>query len=270
MLSHRADSVERIKIADSVERLAYSKNKNIFLSFLSAIRSPLSAKKSAIRYLLSAKEGFTLIELLIAVSLVGVIILAIVGVDLASRKFVNSADFAARAQNDISPALEHMVREISKGLGVGNEITSPTVFGPSDGRGIKVWVDDPTTPAIERGYLIGYRHDNGNGNCPSGLTGNLLRYCADLGNDVNNDCNCPGGWQIIATKLLPSDLTKPDTTWGLAWANFEIDSSLDRNLVRITLRARQNPAQGVDNPNDPNNPLVELTTTVAMRGVSAN
>lgn len=215
------------------------------------------------------RKGFTLIELLIAVSLVGVIILAIVGVDLASRKFVNSADFAARAQNDISPALEHMVKNISRG--VGNSVNLP-IGGYTDNRGIRIWVgnDDPAINPGQRDHMIAYRHE-----------GTSLRYCNSAPGSVIalpnpgviSDTTCPGGWEELANKLLFTtnplgvvDLDPPpDPLWGLIiiWPG---GSPSSNSLVDITLRARQNPAAA----ESPDNPQVELTTTVAMRGVSAN
>lgn len=51
------------RIADSVERLAYGKNRSIFYSFLSALRSSLSVKK-----------GFTLLELLLALGITVVVL----------------------------------------------------------------------------------------------------------------------------------------------------------------------------------------------------
>lgn len=83
------------RVAYSVERIAYGKKKD-----------PLSAR-----------NGFTLIELLIAISLVGMIILAVVAVDVASRRFVNTSDYEARAQNQISPTLEMIVRDVSQAIG---------------------------------------------------------------------------------------------------------------------------------------------------------
>lgn len=69
--------------------------------------------------MLNPKRGFTLIELIIAISLVGMIILAIVAVDVASRRFVNTSDFEARAQNQIGPVLEMIAKDVSRAVGGG-------------------------------------------------------------------------------------------------------------------------------------------------------
>lgn len=82
------------------------------------------------RQALSAKSGFTLIELLIAISLVGMIILAVVAVDVASRRFVNTSDYEARAQNQISPTIEMIVKDVSQA--VGNRVI-PDPPGPGSG-----------------------------------------------------------------------------------------------------------------------------------------
>lgn len=79
----------------SVERLAYSKNKKKFYTFLSATRYPLSAKK-----------GFTLIELMLVVIIIGVLVGMVmprlVGKSEQAKKAVAQADIEA----NIASALE--------------------------------------------------------------------------------------------------------------------------------------------------------------------
>lgn len=65
--------------------------------------------------------GFTLTELLIAISLVGMIILSLVAVDVAMRKFLNTSDYTARVQNEISPALDMIVKDTSRAIGYIND-----------------------------------------------------------------------------------------------------------------------------------------------------
>lgn len=69
---------------------------------------------------MSKKAGFTLVELLIAISLVGMIILSITAIDVASRRFINTANYAAQVQSEVGPVLERMAKDISQAYGYYN------------------------------------------------------------------------------------------------------------------------------------------------------
>ena len=66
-------------------------------------------------------RGVTLIELMVSVSLLWIVVIAVAGIDLASRRSLISANRRARVQDEARFAMEHMVRNIR----LGNEI-SPT------------------------------------------------------------------------------------------------------------------------------------------------
>lgn len=55
--------------------------------------------------------GFTLTELLIAITLVGMIMLAVVSLDVSSRRFFLSSFYDAAVQNRISPVVELIAKD---------------------------------------------------------------------------------------------------------------------------------------------------------------
>ncbi len=86
----------------SVERLAYSKKREIFSSCL------------------SAKKGLILVELFIAIILVSMVFLSLTAVDIVSRKFLNTTYYENRVQSEVGPMLETIAKDISRGYGNAN------------------------------------------------------------------------------------------------------------------------------------------------------
>lgn len=68
---------------------------------------------------LSSKKigGLTLVELLIAVGLIGMIVLAIMAIDVASRRFFGTSDFETRVQNEVAPILEMIAKDVIRATG---------------------------------------------------------------------------------------------------------------------------------------------------------
>ena len=77
-------------------------------------------------------KGFTLIELLIALSLVGMIILAIVAVDVGSRGFLKSTDQESKLQNTVNFALGSIAKDISRSYRGSKK--NPAIKNPSSYR----------------------------------------------------------------------------------------------------------------------------------------
>lgn len=71
--------------------------------------------------------GFTLIELIIAVSMVGMIILAIVAVDVSSRKMLISSNEYSRLQSTVSSAMSLISKDVFNACG-NITIINPTVI----------------------------------------------------------------------------------------------------------------------------------------------
>jgi prepilin-type N-terminal cleavage/methylation domain-containing protein len=76
------------------------------------------------------KKGFSLVELIIAISLMGLIILAIVAVDVGSRGFLRTSDDESTLQNEANFIMETIVKDLGKSFkGTKN---NPSVKVPSN------------------------------------------------------------------------------------------------------------------------------------------
>jgi Tfp pilus assembly protein PilE len=64
-----------------------------------------------------SKRSITLAELLIAIALVGLLVIAVFSLDNYARFHLITSDRRARAQNDVSYALEHMSKYAFQGIG---------------------------------------------------------------------------------------------------------------------------------------------------------
>lgn len=225
------------RIAFSVERIAYSKKRNIFLSSL------------------SAKKGFTLIELLIAITLVGMILLTISAVDIASRKFLNTSDFESRVQNEVSPILDMIAKDVTGAYGIQS---LPGIYRPSppperlDIRKLDdPLVGDPTYDDFSDDPWIRYRFNS----APDTITVQKCRASAYPLPAPNFRCTVWNNPVVLARNIFDCDFTIASVT------------SLNENLwVTIAITARRD----ANMPESPTNPQVILETTVAARSQSIN
>lgn len=191
------------------------------------------------RQALSAKAGFTLIELLIAISLVGMIILAVVAVDVASRRFVNTADYEARAQNQISPALEMIVKDVSQA--VGNR-----VIPDPPGSGVR---QNPPGNTTNIGARLDTDNDPGDYNYDT-----WIGYSFDSGTSTIRRKECPNNtWPCVP--IISADSAIANHITG---ANFTIAAD---GSVAIVISAQLSESDSTP---------VTLETTVFPRGNSAN
>lgn len=61
--------------------------------------------------------GVTLVELLISISLVGLVLLTAASLDITARRFFSDAEEGVAALNDMSVAMEYMVRDLESAIG---------------------------------------------------------------------------------------------------------------------------------------------------------
>lgn len=154
--------------------------------------------------MLDAKRGFTLIELIIAISLVGLIILAIVGVDVASRRFVNTSDYEARAQNQIGPVLEMIVKDVSRAVG---NVRFDSGVNQTTASDIRARIDRNNSPSnYGDDTWVGYRY----------ISGTIQRT------ECSPNWPCAASWETIANNLIntpPTNITSftitPDGSVGI-------------------------------------------------------
>lgn len=210
------------RVAYSVERRAYSKKKD-----------PLNAR-----------NGFTLIELLIAISLVGMIILAVVAVDVAARRFVNTSDYEARAQNQISPTLEMIVKDVSQA--VGNR-----VIPDPPGSGVR---QDPPGNTANIGSRLDTDDDPGDY-----IDDTWISYSFDSGESTIRRRECPNNvWPCAPTGSDPVIANHIINTTDHP-TSFSVDPS--SGAVTIVISAQLSGSDSTP---------VTLETTVFPRSNSAN
>src|SRR3989338_10814761 len=71
--------------------------------------------------------GFTLMELLVSITLIGMILVTLTAIDIASRNFLKTSDYEARIQNEVSPILEMIAKNITTAYGA---VFSPGLVYP--------------------------------------------------------------------------------------------------------------------------------------------
>lgn len=210
----------------SVERLAYSKKKEIFSSYL------------------SVKKGLTLVELFIAITLVGMVLLSIIAVDIASCKFLNTTYYESRVQNEVGPILEMITKDITRGYG---NVNNPGVIVPVANMVEIRQLDTAAAPTYDNftdDTWVRYRYDSNAFNI-------IKEFCA-------------------GSKFSCSSWAAPETlASNISGCNFTIaqDALLNKNLwVTIAITARRNAAD--TSPPSAVNPEVVLRTTIAARSQS--
>jgi len=183
------------------------------------------------------KKAVTLIELLIATSLLGFVILAATSIDLFTRRRFQETDVRANLLNEISPVMEHMVKNIMQGVG---DLNRPGVIKNATQEWIKVRWDR---------NLNGLPDDNND------VPGDWIayRYIPEQ-NQIQYHRNYPfTGWpttggEVIARKVINAMFTLS----GIS-------------LLEINIAARQDPTQ----KQDPiANPQVSLQSRVQLRSTS--
>jgi len=182
------------------------------------------------------REGFTLTELIVAVSLLEIVVVAVAGIDLASRRSLLLASRRARVQDEVRYAMEHMVRNIR----LGNKIR------PTSGTDLtNVWV------RVDRD-VDGYPQ-----NSPDNTNDDTwVRYdfiAAD--------------YEI---KYVPPQTDEPDVLPGtevpIAKDIYNLDFDIvDQLFLTIDLTAAYDPSTYNPSTVDPNNPGVTLHAGVTLR-----
>lgn len=224
----------------SAECLAYSKKKEIFSSYLSAIPA-LPAGRQA----LSAKKGLTLVELFIAITLAGMVLLSVTAVDIVSRKFLNTTYYESKVQNEVAPILEMMAKDITRGYGNDN---NPGVIVPAanmvDIRQLDTGVP-PTYDDFSDDAWVRYSYEAADYRI-------TRQYCTT---ESQSGCSSWGTAETLASNISACSFTIAQ------------DALLNRNLwVTIAITARRNAAD--TSSSSATNPEVILQTRIAARSQS--
>lgn len=185
--------------------------------------------------------GLTLVELLITISLMGMIILAITAIDVGSRRFLNTANYEAQVQSEVSPVLERMVKDIT------------LAYGQSDNPGINITGSNQITiRRLDSGSPPSYANFDDDPR---------VRYTYNSSNlyiSRETSSSCAGG----VCSWNPAEVIARNIESGTF-------SQGTDGVVGINMTARRN-AQATPPPDTFENPRVTLETSVLPRSTSLN
>ncbi len=191
-------------------------------------------------------------ELLIAVTLISMILVCIVAVDIASRKFFSMSDYESRVQNEVSPVLEMIAKQVSKGY--GNNM-GPGVYVPSNNR-LEIRRFNNTTATYEDltdDDWIAYAFNNSAKSIIAQGVGNCTAIDATPPYRCLSWRSGPGFEEVIAKNISSCNFTVANNI------------ALNNNLwITINVTAMRDATQ----PMNATNPSINLNTTVALRSQS--
>lgn len=210
-------------------------------------------------------KSVTLLELLIAISLLGILVLAFTSIDLFSRYHVRSADIRSQLQNEASFVLEHMSKQIPRAI--GNE-----------------WIDGADAVVEDEAFtnngIVVYIDWNLNGRRDTIAAGDRriayrwypvtappanryqIRYCPQC---TTASCTiCTPAWGTVADntlsrKIIACTFIKPET-----------GNILTDNYVEVSITTCYDPDETPDACGTPDNPQVEMRTRIKMPAVSTH
>lgn len=208
---------------------------------------------------MKAISSVTLLELLVALVLFSVIVIGISRIDFFGSAHLISSERLAVLQNEATLVLEHMQRNIVRAIGNiplngMSEIIDNTVIG-SDAA-IRAYIDATGDGRRNTGdYWIGYRLREF-----SGSNEYVMRFCAQCRNKNCNQCDSAGGWQgITAQRIHHFEAAVPQA------------GGVFTNRVEARVRACWDPEHAMNLPNGtPDNPCVNINTTIVLPSVSTN
>lgn len=189
------------------------------------------------------KKGFSLVELIIAISLMGLIILAIVAVDVGSRGFLRTSDDESTLQNEANFIMESIVKDLGKSF-----------KGTKNNPSVKVTADNTleirnrasgSSFELNNSKWVRYQFD-------SAAKTIKQQTCEGYPANIDSEGKCAGSWSN------PQQLIRNIVTACVF--NFDTDTA----VVGITITARAKPSE---NPGQ-DNPEVILESSVSSRSIS--
>ena len=211
----------------------------------------------------SLNKAVTLLELLIAITLVGIMVLAFLSIELFSRYHLKTSQMRAKLQNDVSYALEHMSKQIVKGIGnekiYGANSVVDTSTIANDAASLQVYIDDINPPNNGQrdfvdDYWIAYRLRPASDDYQ-------MWYCPKC---EGKPCtNCETDWGTPNYVLSKKHIT----AFGI---NKPGGAILSNNTIEIQINACWDPQETSSGCGSPDNPSVTMRNRIKMPAVSIN
>ncbi len=186
-------------------------------------------------------HAFSLVELIIAISLMGLIILAIVAVDVGSRGFLKTSDDESTLQNEANFVMETIAKDIS-GSFRGNKNNRSIISSGTDTLEIRL-----------KGSGASFDYSNSKWVRYQFAGATIKKQVCEGTLNISSDGKC-NSWTSIPQQQLVKNIIK-DCAF-----NFDPDTA----VVGITITARAKPSE---NPGQ-DNPEVILETSAISRSIS--
>lgn len=202
---------------------------------------------------MSSKKAFSLMEILIALVLMGLVILAVVSVDITSRRFFGTSKTESWIQDEAKIAMEHIVRHVQRGIGdMTNSEVADGTSSPSLTNTRGFYILDANENLATSGNRIQVKLDtNINGRFDVG-TDEIIEYNYD-----------PAPYTLIY--IDGSGISENLADGIVSEAIFSFDSDTP-NQVDVELTVRQHPEleASLDNPD------TTLTSSIILRAMSTD
>ncbi|MBN3037805.1 MAG: prepilin-type N-terminal cleavage/methylation domain-containing protein [Candidatus Omnitrophica bacterium] len=182
---------------------------------------------------LKNKRSFTLMEILVALTLTGVIVLAVASVDVTSRRFLKAAQDKSRIYDEVKIVTEHIAKSLQSGIG---DILNPGFSISAGGGTIEINQDSNYDGRFEP------------------LLDTITRYTYrpptyDIVYDP--DISVAGDEEVISKQMIAN-------------CNFAAGAAL--NEVALSITSRKDPTLAASS----DNPETILTSSIVLREMSLN
>jgi hypothetical protein len=213
--------------------------------------------------------GVTLLELVISIILMSIVALGIINIEFFSRFQVKSSMRQTKVQTELSVALSHMTKGISKAIGnevVNNADTVVAIDNNPNSVVLRVYIDAsnngkreaevsfPPGPTPTQDHWIAYSY----GTSGAPVNRYKVRYCGRCRRDNCNQCmDAEEDISSNITSFIPDpSLAKPVNGFG----------QLNNNFVTIQIQACWDAtlAASLDNP------CFTMSSRIEMPAVSVN
>lgn len=199
--------------------------------------------------------GLTLLELLISIILLTVIAIALTNIDIFGRFHVITSDRRAKLQNEVSYALEHMVKHIGMAVGDFDQVPVDISAIGAD-QAIRVWVDT-----------------NGNGMRDDATLDKQIAYVYDAANNqfnyYANYTDAPAVFETITKQVIMPDFTGYAAQPPAPPQTYKVYDSAN-NYVDVVITACWDPDGIPYACGTADNPTVTMHNRIIMPSVSTH